>query len=151
MFIFEALVQTRINVLNLAEKFNTSELNLIPKGHNNNIIWHIGHMMASQQILCYSRSGAEMRVSNELIEKYRKGTSPIGWKEEVPLQELSLLFMETANVFYDDFKAGKLSNYERYATASGVVLENIDNALAYSYGHENLHFGNIATLAKIVR
>ena len=151
MFIFNALIQTRINTLKLAEKLNISELNIIPKGHNNNIIWNIGHMMASQQILGYSRSGAEMRVSNELIEKYRKGTSPVGWQEEVPLQELSLLFMETANVFYDDFKIGKLSNYERYATASGVVLENIDDALAYSYGHENLHLGNIATLAKIVR
>jgi uncharacterized damage-inducible protein DinB len=151
MFIFEALVQTRQNALKVAKQLSTEQINRIPAGHSNNIIWHIGHMMASQQVLCYIRSGAPARIPNALIEKFRKGTSPADWTSATLLSDLETLFIETATVFEADYKAGLLSNYEEYATSSGIVLSTIDEAVAYSYGHENLHYGNILTLVKSVR
>ena len=151
MFIFEVLLQLRLNTLKGVETLSTEQLNQIPTGHNNNIIWHIGHMMASQQTLCYGRSGATPHLSMEFIDKYRKGTSPKGWSEPVSLEEIKPLFLATAEVFETDYKAGKFKTYENYTTAAGAHLTTIDEAITYSYGHENLHYGNILTMLKIVK
>jgi len=150
MFIFDVLLQLRNNTLKRVETLSTEQLNRIPEGHNNNIIWHIGHMMASQQTLCYGRSGATPNLTTAFIEKYRKGTSPKGWDQPVTLEEIKPLFIATAEVFESDYKSGKFKAYEAYTTAAGATLTNIDEAITYSYGHENLHYGNILTLIKIV-
>jgi len=151
MFIFEVLLQLRKNTLKGVETLSTEQLNTIPKGHNNNIIWHIGHMMASQQSLCYSRSGAIPQLPMAFIDKYRKGTSPKEWTEPVKLDEIKPLFLSTAEVFEAEYKAGKFKAYESYTTAAGAVLTTIEDAITYSYGHENLHYGNILTMLKIVK
>ena len=151
MFINDALIQIRKNTLQAVEHLSTEQLNKIPLNHSNNIAWQIGHMMASQQILCYLKSGAKPRLSQDILEKYRKGTSPADWKEMVALVDLKALFLETAEVFQKDYEAGVFASYESYPTSSGIVLNSIDEAVTYSYGHENLHFGCILMLLKIVQ
>ncbi|HSZ71703.1 MAG TPA: DinB family protein [Cytophagaceae bacterium] len=150
MFLFDALLQLRKNTLKSVETLSTEQLNKIPEGHNNNIIWHIGHMMASQQHLCYGISGATPQVSQDFIAKYRKGTSPKGWTEPVSLDEIKSLFLNTAEIFEKDYTAKKFNSYETYTTSAGVVLSNIEDAITYSYGHENLHYGNILIMRKLV-
>lgn len=151
MFLFDALIQIRQNTLKAVEHLNTTQLNKIPLNCSNNIIWHIGHMMASQQILCYIKSGAAPRLPLEMIEKYRKGTSPQHWENPVDLYALKPLFIETALRFEKDYRDGLLTHYESYTTASGIVIHNIEEAIPYSYGHENLHYGNILTMLKMVQ
>jgi hypothetical protein len=151
MFIFEALLLLRNNTLKNVQTLSIEQLNKIPEGHNNNIIWHIGHMMASQQTLCYLRSGATPNLTPEFIDKYRKGTSPKGWEKPVSLEEIKTLFLSTAEVFEKEYQAGKFKAYERYTTSAGVTLTTIDEAIIYSYGHENLHYGNILTMLKLVK
>lgn len=151
MFIFEVLLQLRKNTLKSVETLSTEQLNRIPSGHNNNIIWHIGHMMASQQLLCYSRSSATPHLPMAFIDKYRKGTSPKEWTEAVSMDDMKALFISTAEAFESDYKAGKFKAYETYTTSAGVTLSNIDEAITYSYGHENLHYGNILMMLKIVK
>jgi len=45
----ERLKKTRIFLLDLIKDLTTEQLNEIPKGFNNNIIWNLGHLIASQQ------------------------------------------------------------------------------------------------------
>jgi uncharacterized damage-inducible protein DinB len=151
MFIFDALIQIRQNTLHAVEHLSTTQLNRIPDLHNNNIAWHIGHIMATQQILCYVRAQAKTKLEQDFIEKYRKGTSPLHWEKAVTLNELSTLFIETASCFEKDYTSGLLDRYESYTTSSGITLNTIDDAITYSYGHENLHYGNILTMLKIVQ
>jgi hypothetical protein len=150
MFLFDALLTLRQNTLKKVETLTTSQLNTIPKGHNNNIIWHIGHMVASQQLLCYGRTGASPILPIAFLDKYRKGTDPKGWKDTVSLEEIKLLFLTTAECFEKDYLDKKMSDYQLYTTSAGVTLTTIDEAIIYSYGHENLHYGNILTMLKLV-
>lgn len=151
MSIFEILQILRNNTLKSVESLSTSQLNLIPNGHNNNIIWHLGHMVVTQQLLCYSRSGAKSYLAEETLDKYRKGTSPKEWTRPVALEEIRPLLLSTAEVFEKDYQSGKLSSYEPYVTSAGVKLSTIDEAIIYNYGHENLHYGNILTMLKMVK
>ena len=151
MFIFDTLLQLRQNTLKRVENLSTSQLNKIPEGHNNNIIWHIGHMVASQQLLCYANSGATPLLAMEFLDKYRKGTSPVGWEKMVSLDEMKPLFLDTAFAFEKDYLAKKFNAYKSYTTSAGVTLSSIDDAITYSYGHENLHYGNIITMLKLIK
>jgi hypothetical protein len=151
MFIFDALLQLRQNTLKRVENLNTTQLNKIPEGHNNNIIWHVGHMVASQQLLCYANSGTTPLLPTELLNKYRKGTSPLGWEKMVSLDEIKLLFLDTALTFEKDYLAKKFNAYKSYTTSAGATLNSIDDAITYSYGHENLHYGNIITMLKLIK
>jgi len=48
----------------MIEDFSLEELNKIPEGFNNNIIWNIAHVIATQQALVYGLSGLPTQRSN---------------------------------------------------------------------------------------
>jgi hypothetical protein len=56
--------------------YSLAQLNSIPQGHNNNLIWNIAHIIVVQQMLVYKLSGLPMKISDTLVEKYKKGTKP---------------------------------------------------------------------------
>ncbi|UII25743.1 DinB family protein [Fulvivirga maritima] len=58
------------------EKYSLEQLNKIPEGFSNNLIWNIGHVLIAQQVLIYKSSGLEGYVSDDLINKYKPGTRP---------------------------------------------------------------------------
>ena len=58
------------------ENHSLEELNKIPDGFNNNLIWNIGHIIVVQQMIIYKLSGLQMMISDEMVEKYKKGTKP---------------------------------------------------------------------------
>ncbi|MEP0711071.1 MAG: DinB family protein, partial [Algoriphagus sp.] len=53
-----------------------AQLNKIPEGFNNNLIWNIGHVIVVQQRLVYALSGLPMAISDELFAAYKPGTKP---------------------------------------------------------------------------
>jgi hypothetical protein len=68
----------------LIQGYTLEQLNKVHEGFNNNIIWNIAHVIVTQQILVYKLSGLPMIVTDEMVEKYRKGTknsiSLLKWK-----------------------------------------------------------------------
>lgn len=149
-FIFNALIQIRNNSLKAVEGYSTEQLNTIPKGFGNNIIWNLGHMVASQQILCYKLGGAPMLLPDDFIAKYKKDSSPKDWTKLVEISEVKNYFELTNNAFAKDYEGKIFSNYNEYKTSSGIVLKSAEDALIYNYGHENLHYGVILALKKLV-
>jgi hypothetical protein len=58
---------TRAFVLELVKDLTTEQLNKIPAGFNNNIIWNIAHLTAAQQNLCYVRSDLTITVEQNQL------------------------------------------------------------------------------------
>ncbi|MFB0925215.1 MAG: DinB family protein, partial [Vicingaceae bacterium] len=69
---------TRNNILNSIKDLSLSELNKIPIGFNNNVIWNVGHIVATQQLLCYKMAGLDMALDAAFIAKYMKGSFAVG-------------------------------------------------------------------------
>jgi hypothetical protein len=149
-FIFDALIQIRTNAIKIADSLTDSQLNSIPTGFNNNIIWNLGHMVASQQILCYKLGGAPLLVSDDFLSLYKKDSTPSLWTVAPSYSDIKEAFLTTNSAFQKDYQNNLFENYSEYKTSSGLVLKNSNDALVYNYGHENLHFGIIMNLKKLV-
>lgn len=152
MNVFEVNRQTRVNALKLIEGLNTKQLNFIPEGFSNNIIWNLGHMMATQQLLVYGLSGSEMILSDNIIEEFRKGTKPEHSYSDEDVEELKAVFLEVINRTEEDFNTEEINSdsFKEYPTSFGITLSSLQDALAFNNVHEGLHLGVIMAMKKLV-
>ncbi len=147
---FSILQQTRENFLDLVEGLSLEQLNTVPEGCSNNIAWNFGHITVTQQLLCYVVSGYEPKISQELIDKYRKGTKPEADITTNELEELKQLTTGTFEALVNDYNSGFFTSYKTYSTSYGVELNSIDDAIQFLTVHEGLHFGYAMALRKLV-
>ncbi|WP_312193042.1 DinB family protein, partial [Sphingobacterium sp.] len=74
--LFNAWKTSRMAYLKFFENFSLEQLNRIPDGFNNNLIWNIGHIIATQHKLIYLGSEAKGHIPDEIFNRYQSGTSP---------------------------------------------------------------------------
>ena len=147
---FEILKANRILILKTIEDLSLPQLNKVPEGFNNSIAWNIGHLVVVQQLLCYKLSGLEMKISNEMLEKYKKGSVP---NSEITQQELDALktyFLSQVDTFKKDYNNKVFTTYNSYLTSPNVSLDSIDDAIQFNNFHEGIHLGSILALKKLV-
>lgn len=145
------ITETSRNLLNrLIENLSLEQLNAIPPGFNNNIIWNIGHIIVVQQMLVYNLSGLPMKVDADLVSKYKKGTQPTAPASEAEVALLKELLFTTIIQTESDFAAGLFKNFTEYTVMTGFVIKNASDAIAFNYYHEALHTGVIMSLRKLV-
>ena len=134
---------TRQRIVDQLDRLTVDQVNRIPEGFNNNIIWNAVHVMVTQQLLCYGRSEQALFWEPELIDAYRKGSSPgnsidenfLAWtKEQLPL---------TAQRMKADYEQGLFGQYNAYETSYGVKLQSVEEAMSFNNTHESLHLGYI--------
>ncbi|MEL6926626.1 MAG: DinB family protein, partial [Bacteroidota bacterium] len=93
------------------------ELNTIPEGFNNNLIWNLGHVLVTQQLLTYGLSYMPLKVSAELVNKYRKGTRPEGPINQGEIDYISSALMELPELFMEDYEGGQFKSFKQYSTS----------------------------------
>ncbi len=149
----EILKTTRSNFLKVLDGLTDEHLNKIPDGFNNNVIWNFAHNLATQQLLCYKLTGAEMRLGNSVIEKYRKGTSPDEPATVAEIQRLKLIALESCDWLLEDYKAGKLTEnpFNEYTTSYNITLKSVEDAIRFNNVHESLHLGYAMALRKLIQ
>lgn len=147
---FEITATSRKLVNQLIENLTLEQLNTIPTGFNNNIIWNVGHIIVVQQMLVYNLSGLPMHVSADLVSKYKKGTRPMESATEADLALLKELLFSTIAQTQRDFDNAVFKNFMEYKVMTGFVIKNVNDAIAFNYYHEALHTGVIMSLKKLV-
>ena len=131
------------------DKLSLEDLNKIPEGFRNNIIWNIGHIVVTEQLLLYRLSGLPTMVSEEMIEKYKKDTKPVGFVTQDEVDEISELLFSTIKQTQEDYNNNKFVNYQEYTVSTtGSTLKNIDDAINFALFHEGMHLGYILALKK---
>lgn len=132
------------------EKFTLEQLNKVPQGFNNNIIWNIGHIVVSQQMLLYLASGNQPMIGAELIERYKRGTRPERDATQQEADEIKNLLFTTIEKSEQDYNNGLFKVYTERKTEFGFVLSSIEDAIAFNNYHEAVHMGVIMGLRKFV-
>ncbi len=147
---FSIIKQTRRNFLSLVDALSIEQLNKIPAGFNNNIAWNFGHVVITQQILCYVLAGATPKIDQALIEKYRKGTKPESFIDNDEMQLLKTLSVSLIDKLEKDIKTDLFKNYKPYSTSYGFELSSINDAVKFFSVHEAMHYGVALAIKKLV-
>lgn len=132
------------------EKHTLEELNKIPEDFSNNLIWNIGHIVVVQQMLVYKLSGLPMNISDEMVEKYKKGSKPEHNVTQAEVDEIKTLLFALLDKTEVDFKTGIFSNFTEYPTSTGFTLKNCKDALDFNLFHEGLHIGIMMSIRKFI-
>ncbi|WP_139957072.1 DinB family protein [Flavicella sediminum] len=147
---FTYLNKGRALMLKLIDGLTIEQLNNIPKGFKNNIAWNIGHLVVTQQLLCYKLSGLPCAISEEMINAYRKGAAPEKVITAEEFDEIKALFVSLPVQFEKDYEAGIFKDYNEYTTSVDVTLSDIVSATGFNTFHEGIHLGVILALRKLV-
>lgn len=132
------------------EKYTPHQLNKIPEGFSNNLIWNIGHIMVSQQLLVYAGSNRPMMVSEELINKYRRGTKPEHDASPEEIEEIKNLLLTTIEKTEDDYKSGLFTTYNERTSELGFLLSSTEDAITFNNYHEAMHLGIMMQIRKFI-
>ena len=130
--------------------YTLEQLNTIPEGYSNNLIWNIAHIIVVQQMLVYKLSGIPMLISDEMVEKYKKGTKPGSIVTQTEVDEIQALLMRTIDQTETDLENKIFINYQEYPTSAGVTLKSASDAMAFNDFHEGLHIGIMMSIRKFV-
>lgn len=144
------LKKLRSAILKTVEQLSTEQLNKVPDGFNNNIIWNIAHLIASQQNLCYVKAGQETLVPESFIQAYKPGTKPEQKVSATDIEFIKSLLLNIAEQLEADLQAHKFDNYSPWVNSMGLELNNINDIISYLPLHEGMHLGYILALKRLI-
>ena len=146
----ETIKRTRTHLLELVKELNIEQLNKVPAGFNNNIIWNLGHLVAAQQGICYVRTGLKPHVAEDFIDRYKKGSKPERFLDEEELKQIKELSFLSLDALKQDYESGLWTSYDSWTTSYGVELNSIEDAIQFLNFHEGLHSGYILALKRVI-
>tara|TARA_R110000823_G_scaffold261759_1_gene382483 strand:+ start:268 stop:726 length:459 start_codon:yes stop_codon:yes gene_type:complete len=127
------------------------QLNKIPEGFNNNLIWNIGHVIVVQQRLVYANSGLPMNVSDDLFQAYKPGSKPEGDVPKETVDFFKELLISPIDQTIEDFENGRFTDYNEFTTSKGFHLASVEDAITFNNYHEALHLGTMVSLLKFLQ
>src|SRR5437868_2137520 len=93
----------RKNLLALTAGLSMDDLNQIPAGFNNNIIWNVAHVIAAQQGVCYLRGGEPLFIEQKFFDEFKPGTKPDRYINEEEFEGIKNLLSSTIERFETDY------------------------------------------------
>lgn len=149
----EKIKNFRHYLLKQIEDLSTQQLNKIPKGYNNNIIWNLGHLIVAQQNMCYVKAGLPIAVEDKYFSSFMSGTKPENFIEELEIKNINEIFISSIDKLQSDFDKNKFMNYSTSIAIQniyGFEVNNINSALEYILYHEGIHAGYIFVMRKFL-
>lgn len=147
---FDITLSSRNILLKFLENNSLEQLNTIPEGFSNNLIWNIGHIVVVQQMLVYNLSGLPMFISDAMVEKYKKGTKPETPVTQEEVEQIKELLYATLEQTKKDFNKGVFKEYKAFTTMSGFNIRNAQEAMEFNNYHEGVHTGVIMRIHKFL-
>ena len=132
------------------KNFSLEQLNIVPEGFNNNIIWNVAHALATQQSIMYTLSGLKPVVPQSWIDGYRKGTKPEGDVSQKFVDAIDAALISTMEQLKKDIEAGIFEIYQPYPTSTKMELNSFATAFPFVLFHDGVHIGSVLALAKLV-
>ena len=148
--IFKSWRTSRRLYLNFFDKYPLEQLNKVPNGFNNNLIWNIGHIIVAQQSLIYKASNLPMHISEDLLNLYKPGTKPTGTTSQTEVNELKGLLFSLVDKTETDFQKGIFTTYNERTTTTGFHLASTKDAFEFNNYHEGLHLGYMMGIRKFL-
>ncbi|TSJ42662.1 DinB family protein [Mucilaginibacter corticis] len=139
----------RVHLLDVVKDLSIEQLNHIPEGFNNNIIWNLAHIVATQQNICYKRAGLDITIEERFFTPFLSGTKPEKFIDAADVEIIKGLFFSTLDQLEADLHNGKFTSYTSWTTRYGNAINSGEEAVAFLPFHEGLHTGYIWALKRL--
>lgn len=149
-FVFKAWKTSRKIYLDFLDTYTLDQLNKVPQGFNNNLIWNIGHIVVAQQSLIYRTSNLPMYIPDQLFDLYKPGTRPSGATTQSEVDELRILLTVLIEKTEADYANGKFVAFNERITGTGFHLASLRDAFEFNNYHEGLHLGCMMSIRKFL-
>lgn len=151
--VFNFIIQTRQAFIDLIDTLTVEELNQIPEGFNNNIIWNFGHIVVSTQTLCYVRTGINTDASEvKYNEDFKRESKPSRFINSEEISELKSLALSTIKAIQEDYKKGFFDKMQAFSTSTyKVEMKSIEELLITTSGHDNIHLGYALAQKRLIK
>ncbi|MEO4007100.1 DinB family protein [Flavobacterium sp. CAU 1735] len=147
---FEITRMNRRKLLDVLENNTLEQLNKVPEGFSNNLIWNIAHIVVVQQMLVYKLSGLPMQISDAMVDAYKRGTKPEADVTADEVETIKQLLTATIDQTEADYNAGIFRDYTDFTTMSGFVITNAQQAIEFNHYHEGIHVGIMMGIRKFI-
>lgn len=145
---FEVAIKNRKLLESFINNHSLEDLNKVPEGFSNNIIWNIAHTIVTQQLLVYKLSGLPMGISDAMVDDYRKGTKTEREVSQAEVDQIKALLFSPIEKTKEDFNTGVFQTYTEYTVSTTSTLTKVEEAIAFNNFHEGIHLGYILALRK---
>ena len=145
----ENIKKFRRFLLEHTEHLTSEQLNTIPPGYNNNIIWNMAHLISAQQAIAYRLAGQATIMEDHFVTAYLPGTKPQGILGDAEIEFIKEKLVTTIDQFatdYDNHLFEKFSPSERIKKIYNIELNTINDALSFILFHEGFHVGYVLSL-----
>lgn len=147
---FQLLLQNRKAMKRILDSLGTTQLNLIPAGFNNNILWQAGHILSVQQMLTYGLSDMPFTLPVQFINEFAPGTKPSRIYDENFIIELKEYLVSSYQQLSQDAEAGKFQQINPFMTALKYEITDFEGAISFDLYHEAMHMGHVLNLMRFV-
>lgn len=148
--IFTQIRHTRVQFTELINQLNINQLNKIPVGFRNNIIWNYGHIAVTTPILCYHRSGVNPNLAIPFQQAYQKDSIPSYSVKTEEVQQLKEYIKSSIDQLELDLQKGLFIQTNTFSTSTyHAELRDIQEILLTTLMHDNLHYGYAKALLKL--
>jgi DinB superfamily len=148
----EIIRKTRASFIGMTKNLSIEQMNLIPEGYNNNLIWNFGHIVVVQQGLCYGLAGLPQNVDKSLAIKFKKDSIPNTFISAEEFETLKALSVSLIDTFEADIAKGIFPTlYQPFMTLLGVEIDSLEKAIMFNAYHEGLHYGYAMSLKRAVK
>ncbi len=148
--IFKTWSTSRQLILKFFEAYSLEQLNKVPEGFSNNLIWNIGHIIVAQQSLIYRGSNQDIKIPARLVDLYKPGTRPTDSLTQEDVDELKALLLDTIDITRTDFERGLFTSYNERTTITGFHLGSVKDAFEFNNYHEGMHLGYMMCIRRFV-
>lgn len=146
-FVFETFGKYRNRLLKLAGECAIHKRNIVPEHFNNNLHWHIGHVLVMTEQLIFGLSDQKSTLPVHYNTFFGSGTRPEDWQEDAPDWDLLVIQLKEQS---DRIKERFQNKLEMPVKENFLKAECIEEVIITSVLHEVSHIGHVSTMLKLL-
>jgi hypothetical protein len=144
---FKNFELSRSFFLKNVEEMNEEIAKIQPEGFNNNILWHVGHVLLTAEYFMFGYPEKSNHLPMNYIELFNRGTSPADWKGEVPALSDLTFQLKDQIVRIKEIPAERLQEKLEKQIFDFTTFGELVNFAVF---HETYHLGQMHAMKRVI-